>query len=143
MRVIWAPRALTRVTEIARYIAADRPRAASCWVTALSRAGGDATLPSGVVDRLRPLCTNQSCSRRPCTMRLESARSARAPADIPGRAPGCTARGGSSASWSDVMRTVCRAAVATSAVAATTLAAQRKVFEVDPLKCPGCGGQWR
>jgi len=35
MKVIWAPRALVRVTEIAEYIAADRPRAASRWVTAL------------------------------------------------------------------------------------------------------------
>lgn len=35
MRVIWAPRALARVTEIAESIAADRPDAASRWVVAL------------------------------------------------------------------------------------------------------------
>ena len=32
MRVIWAPRAIQRVIEVARYIAADRPAAARRWV---------------------------------------------------------------------------------------------------------------
>jgi plasmid stabilization system protein ParE len=32
MRVIWAPRAILRVTEIAEYIAQDRPAAARRWV---------------------------------------------------------------------------------------------------------------
>jgi len=35
MRVIWAPRAIRRVTEIAGYIAADRPGAARTWTRAL------------------------------------------------------------------------------------------------------------
>lgn len=35
MRVIWAPRALARVGEIAQYIAADRPESARSWVHAL------------------------------------------------------------------------------------------------------------
>ena len=35
MRVIWAPRAIRRVTEIADYIAADRPGAARRWARAL------------------------------------------------------------------------------------------------------------
>jgi plasmid stabilization system protein ParE len=35
MRVIWAPRAILRVTEIAEYIAADRPAAARRWVREL------------------------------------------------------------------------------------------------------------
>lgn len=35
MRVIWAPRALKRIGEIAQYIAADRPEAARGWVRAL------------------------------------------------------------------------------------------------------------
>lgn len=35
MRVIWAPRALARIGEIAQYIAADRPGAARSWVHAL------------------------------------------------------------------------------------------------------------
>lgn len=35
MRVIWAPRAIARAAEIAEYIAADRPSAASGWVEAL------------------------------------------------------------------------------------------------------------
>lgn len=32
MRVVWAPRAILRVTEAAQYIAADRPMAAGRWV---------------------------------------------------------------------------------------------------------------
>ncbi len=32
MRVIWAPRAVQRAIEIARYIASDRPGAAAKWV---------------------------------------------------------------------------------------------------------------
>jgi plasmid stabilization system protein ParE len=41
MRVIWAPRAILRVTEIAEYIAADRPAAARRWVRELfAKAGG-------------------------------------------------------------------------------------------------------
>jgi len=35
MRIIWSPLALTRVEEIARVIAAERPQAASRWVTSL------------------------------------------------------------------------------------------------------------
>lgn len=35
MRVIWSPLALTRVEEIARVIATDRPRAADRWVAEL------------------------------------------------------------------------------------------------------------
>lgn len=35
MRVIWAPRAIARVAEIAEYIAADRPAAADRWVERL------------------------------------------------------------------------------------------------------------
>jgi plasmid stabilization system protein ParE len=35
MRVIWSPRALTRVVEIGQHIAADRPAAARTWVIAL------------------------------------------------------------------------------------------------------------
>jgi toxin ParE1/3/4 len=35
MRVIWSPLALTRVENIARVIAADRPDAAHRWVVAL------------------------------------------------------------------------------------------------------------
>ncbi len=35
MRVIWSPRALMRVVEIGRYIAADRPAAARTWALAL------------------------------------------------------------------------------------------------------------
>lgn len=35
MRVIWAPRALERIGEIAQHIAADRPEAARGWVHAL------------------------------------------------------------------------------------------------------------
>lgn len=35
MRAVWAPRALERVSEIAEYIAADRPGAARRWVTEL------------------------------------------------------------------------------------------------------------
>ena len=41
MRVVWAPRAIRRVTEIAEYIAADRPAAARRWVQGLfARAAG-------------------------------------------------------------------------------------------------------
>lgn len=32
MKVIWAPRAITRASEIAAYIAKDRPTAAADWV---------------------------------------------------------------------------------------------------------------
>ena len=32
MRVVWAPRAIARATEIATYIAAQRPGSASRWV---------------------------------------------------------------------------------------------------------------
>lgn len=32
MRVVWAPRAITRAAEIAGYIAEDRPGAAGRWV---------------------------------------------------------------------------------------------------------------
>ena len=32
MRVVWAPRAITRAAEIAGYIAEDRPGAAARWV---------------------------------------------------------------------------------------------------------------
>ena len=40
MRVVWSPLALDRVTEIARYIAQDRPLAAEKWVrTVFSKAG--------------------------------------------------------------------------------------------------------
>lgn len=35
MRLIWAPRAITRASEIAAYIAQDRPDAAANWVDAL------------------------------------------------------------------------------------------------------------
>jgi plasmid stabilization system protein ParE len=35
MRVIWAPRAVTCAAEIAEYIAADRPAAATGWVQGL------------------------------------------------------------------------------------------------------------
>lgn len=35
MRVIWSPRAILRASEIAAYIAADRPAAASTWVDEL------------------------------------------------------------------------------------------------------------
>ncbi len=35
MRILWAPRALNQVSEIAEYIAADRPAAARRWVTTL------------------------------------------------------------------------------------------------------------
>ncbi len=35
MRVIWSPRAVERVAEIANYIAADRPDAARRWVEQL------------------------------------------------------------------------------------------------------------
>jgi plasmid stabilization system protein ParE len=35
MKVIWAPRAIARAAEIARYIAADRPGAAKAWVDQL------------------------------------------------------------------------------------------------------------
>jgi len=35
MRVVWAPRAITRAAEIAAYIAADRPVAARRWVQGL------------------------------------------------------------------------------------------------------------
>ena len=35
MRVVWSPRALMRVVEIGRYIAADRPGAARTWAIAL------------------------------------------------------------------------------------------------------------
>lgn len=37
MRVIWAPRAIQRALEIARYIAADRPAAAAKWVDEIFR----------------------------------------------------------------------------------------------------------
>ena len=37
MRVIWAPLALDRAAEIARYIAADRPAAAGRWIDGLVR----------------------------------------------------------------------------------------------------------
>ena len=41
MRVIWAPRALVRVVEIAQHIAADRPDAARKWAQSLfDRAAG-------------------------------------------------------------------------------------------------------
>jgi plasmid stabilization system protein ParE len=43
MRVIWAPRAILRATEIAGYIAADRPTAARRWVEACSRGSGGFT----------------------------------------------------------------------------------------------------
>jgi plasmid stabilization system protein ParE len=40
MRVVWSPLAVERVTEIAAYIARDRPRAAARWVELLfSRVG--------------------------------------------------------------------------------------------------------
>ena len=32
MRVVWAPRAIARASEIARYIAAERPGSAGPWV---------------------------------------------------------------------------------------------------------------
>lgn len=32
MRVVWAPRAIARASEIARYIAAERPDSAGPWV---------------------------------------------------------------------------------------------------------------
>ena len=35
MRVVWSPRAVARVVEIGKYIAADRPEAAVRWVQAL------------------------------------------------------------------------------------------------------------
>ncbi len=35
MKVTWSPRAVDRVTEIARYIAADRPDAARKWIDTL------------------------------------------------------------------------------------------------------------
>jgi plasmid stabilization system protein ParE len=35
MRIVWAPRAIVRATEIAEYIAADRPAAARRWVQGL------------------------------------------------------------------------------------------------------------
>ncbi len=35
MRLIWAPRAILRATEIAQYIAADRPAAARRWIHGL------------------------------------------------------------------------------------------------------------
>lgn len=35
MKIIWSPLALERVKEIARYIAADNPRAARKWVEAV------------------------------------------------------------------------------------------------------------
>ena len=35
MRIVWTPLAITRVTEIARYIAEDRPVAAERWVAAI------------------------------------------------------------------------------------------------------------
>ena len=35
MRITWAPRALSRVVEIGRYIAADRPYASRAWAIAL------------------------------------------------------------------------------------------------------------
>ena len=35
MRVIWSPRAIKRASEIAAYIAADRPAAAARWVDEL------------------------------------------------------------------------------------------------------------
>ena len=35
MRVIWAPRAIARASEIAAYIAADRPEAARAWIDQL------------------------------------------------------------------------------------------------------------
>ena len=35
MRVIWAPRAIARATEIGAYIAAERPDSARRWVEAL------------------------------------------------------------------------------------------------------------
>ena len=37
MKVIWAPLALDRAAEIARYIAADRPAAADRWIDGLMR----------------------------------------------------------------------------------------------------------
>lgn len=35
MKLIWAPRAITRASEITRYIAQDRPGAAAKWVDAV------------------------------------------------------------------------------------------------------------
>ena len=35
MKLVWSPRAVAQATEIARYIAADRPGAAAAWVDAL------------------------------------------------------------------------------------------------------------
>ena len=35
MRVIWSPQAIARASEIAAYIAADRPTAAAKWVNEL------------------------------------------------------------------------------------------------------------
>ena len=35
MKVIWAPRAIARASEIAAYIAAERPGAAAKWVDAV------------------------------------------------------------------------------------------------------------
>ena len=32
MRVVWSPRAIARATDIAAYMAADRPEAAAGWV---------------------------------------------------------------------------------------------------------------
>ncbi len=32
MRVVWAPRAIARATEIARYVATERPGSAGPWV---------------------------------------------------------------------------------------------------------------
>lgn len=32
MKLVWSPRAVARATEIAKYIAADRPDAAARWV---------------------------------------------------------------------------------------------------------------
>lgn len=37
MRVVWAPLAIERAAEIARYIAADRPAAAARWIETLVR----------------------------------------------------------------------------------------------------------
>jgi plasmid stabilization system protein ParE len=57
MRIIWAPRAILRATEIAEYIAADRPAAARRWVEGLfaraARLGRHARLGQKVPDLAR------------------------------------------------------------------------------------------